>query len=464
MDHLKVKVAKWINNHQSEIEEDLITLLKFPSVYDEKTASPSNPYGEAISNTLDWFETKSRKNHFNPVKDANGQYLWLAKDGISEGRIDVVSHVDVVSVDASQWEYPPFSAQKVGSRIYARGAQDMKTQLWASYVALRILKELEIETQREIRVVIGTDEERTMKDMKLYIEDEGLPDFAFTPDGEFPVCLGEMGVYTMEITKNVSSAIQSIQTYQSSNVICDRVDLVLNEAAYSNQKIKEKLKDVPFKYDLNRNHLRIHGVAAHSSRPELGENALIHALDFIGHQLHEGWAQHLYTLFSDYRGRGIGLEPYYEPMGSPSVNATQCHLTEAGALKVLIDIRYPSPLDRLTFDSIFEEKLVPFEYKCVYDDPVTETNIDNPYVQQLLITSKRWLGDIGEPYYSGGVTYAKVFQGKCVAFGTHYLNDGVINRAHQANEYLDLNRLSEYIGIFAEAMIRLANNKGEDKI
>src|SRR5690606_8648725 len=114
-------------------------------------------------------------------------------------RIDVVSHLDVVE-PGTGWENDPFSGAVMDGHVHGRGAQDMKGPLIATYYALKYIKDNRIPCNRELRIVIGCDEERTMDDMRYYLDKAKEPIFAFTPDGKFPYSYGEKGalMWTMD--------------------------------------------------------------------------------------------------------------------------------------------------------------------------------------------------------------------------------------------------------------------------
>ena len=77
MDYLNLKqnISKWVASHQEEIEKGLITLLQIPSVYDETSVTPKNPYGKPITDALTAIEKTSLNKQINTVKDENGQYV-----------------------------------------------------------------------------------------------------------------------------------------------------------------------------------------------------------------------------------------------------------------------------------------------------------------------------------------------------------------------------------------------------
>ena len=78
---------------------------------------------------------------------------------------------------------------------------------------------------------------------------------------------------------------------------------------------------------------------------------------------------------------------------------------------------------------------------------------DSELVTQLLAAYEEETGLKGETIATGGGTYAKVLaQG--VAFGAAFPEDEDL--AHQANEYIDIDRMITAAKIYANALIRLA--------
>ena len=78
---------------------------------------------------------------------------------------------------------------------------------------------------------------------------------------------------------------------------------------------------------------------------------------------------------------------------------------------------------------------------------------DSELVTQLLAAYEEESGLPGEAVATGGGTYAKVLaQG--VAFGAAFPDDEDL--AHQANEYIDIDRMITAAKIYANALIRLA--------
>jgi acetylornithine deacetylase/succinyl-diaminopimelate desuccinylase-like protein len=88
--------------------------------------------------------------------------IWavLHKQKQSEKRpIILLSHMDVVSSDASHWKAPPFSGKIVDGAMYGRGAQDMKQEGLAQAVVMVMLKREQAPLDRDVIFLATADEE-----------------------------------------------------------------------------------------------------------------------------------------------------------------------------------------------------------------------------------------------------------------------------------------------------------------
>ncbi|MGX7092950.1 M20/M25/M40 family metallo-hydrolase [Hutsoniella sourekii] len=457
MDSNQGQINDWYRENLDWIVSGLQKLLQFPTIYDDTSIQDQAPYGMAIHDCLRWLETFAKQRGL-ATQWGDGYYLTVslpanAKTN-SKKRIDGVGHIDVVSVD-NQWHYPPFGAQIDQGKIYARGSQDMKTQVWLMLVSLIFIKDLPVSRFNDLQVVIGTDEERTMQDMVYYVEQEGLPDFMFTPDSSFPICLGEFGDATFTVKGCYhSSMIEFMSTSNSENIVCDHVEIGLTPEGY--QRVKSIMPDLDHHFQLKDHLLIVSGKAAHSSKVDLGDNALTRSFAFLTNHLDQTWAEPYYQALADPHGTGLGLEPYYSPMGAVCLNPSQIQLS-ADYFELVIDIRYPDPLTREELQERLESHLQPENISCHFDMPVTQVSLENDYVQALLEVCQRNLPNLKrQPFYSAGLTYCKVFQERGVAFGTHFDESGMANLAHQRDEYMTLDLISLLGQILTEAYLALA--------
>lgn len=451
---ITTQIKQWTEKNNDMIIDGMVQLLKIPTVFEPETVTKVAPYGEGIAKGLAWMKERADKDGFKTFID-KGQYLIIELPATepTDQRIDVVGHMDVVSV-GDGWNYEPFGAEIVGDLLYARGAQDMKSAVWLSYISLLLIKDLDLPLTHNLRVVVGTDEESSFEDIVYYVEQNGLPNFMFTPDSSFQVTLGEKGDAAFSLEGSVDSKIvDTIETFNSENAINDRVDVKLKDDAL--EKVKSALENMTFKHALVGNSLTIYGKSAHSSKPELGENALAHLFKLLAEELGEEWAVPFNDAFNDYNGAGLDLKPHYEPMGSPTVNPSQCHLTN-DKMRLVVDIRFPNPITKEQLQTTLQSKFPDFVIGNHFHFPPTEVSLDSPYVNQLMDVYNLWIDENQPAFYSGGITYAKLFQGVGVAFGITYLNDGMENRAHQVDEYFNLSSIPTILGALTDAMVRLS--------
>ena len=71
----------------------------------------------------------------------------------------ILGHLDTVTVDASKWTFPPFSAARDGGFVYGRGAIDDKDNLASAVMTMLLLKRLEVPLDRDVILLAESGEE-----------------------------------------------------------------------------------------------------------------------------------------------------------------------------------------------------------------------------------------------------------------------------------------------------------------
>jgi acetylornithine deacetylase/succinyl-diaminopimelate desuccinylase-like protein len=71
----------------------------------------------------------------------------------------ILGHLDTVTVDASKWTFPPFSATRDGGFVYGRGAIDDKDNLASAVMTLILLKRLNVPLDRDVILLAESGEE-----------------------------------------------------------------------------------------------------------------------------------------------------------------------------------------------------------------------------------------------------------------------------------------------------------------
>lgn len=438
-----------------DILRDISELVKLPTVYDPDTVTDGMPYGRAVALGYQWIREKALGDGFE-VLEYDGHALAIRiKGSENPHRIDVASHVDVVAPGGG-WESDPFSGTITENDIYGRGTVDMKGTLILTYYALKYIKENKIPCNRELRLVIGCDEERTMQDMKYYIKKAGPPDFAFTPDGKFPYSLGEKGALMWTLEGEMSTCIEEFDGGIQCNVVSPIAKAKLKGAAYA-ERFREELRKYQYNAtvscDGENTWIVLEGKAAHASVPEKGFSATVYLLGLIALVTGDPLAELLYRCFGDSYGKGAELDYDIAPMGKLTTNLGVLKILQ-GKLTAQIDCRYPKGITADLLTKKLQGALTPIRVVLSYDDEPTLADAASPFLSVLLSTYREVSKDKeAQPFISGGVTYSKAIP-NCVAFGP--AREGELPMAHQANEHLEIKRIPELFEIYKETMIRLA--------
>ncbi len=444
----------WSNYRQAVIK-GISELVKIPTLFDGATVTDSMPYGFKVNAGLVWLKETALKDGFE-VLEYDGHALAIRINGEATGkRIDVVSHVDVVE-PGEGWREEPFGGRITGDFIYGRGTQDMKGPLMLTYYALKYIKDQYISCKNELRIVIGGDEERTMNDIRYYVEKAGEPDFAFTPDGKFPLSYGEKGALMWVITGEMNTCIKELNGGVQCNVISP-----MATACLKNLEAEENLRSLlsrsgcagEVKKEGEQLCITVYGKAAHASAPEDGINATVILLDIINQAVKDPLAERLFNCFQDSWGKGADIDYDLAPMGKLTINLGILQIKD-NKIYGEIDCRYPYGVTADILTGKLNDALKPLRLEIKYDDKPTLADITSSYIKVLLNTYRDITGDEEAlPLISGGVTYSKAIK-NCVAFGP--TTEEEISLAHQADERIEIKKIEKLFGIYMEAMLRLA--------
>ena len=412
-------------------KHEFSALLQIPSVYEQSSIQADAPYGLPVQRALDFMKQLCEREGLI-VRDYDGYAIsW------GEGpRIDIVSHLDVVPV-SDGWTEDPFSGSIHDGRVHGRGTQDMKSGAYLSFLAVKALKDAGVVPQCEIRLVYGTDEERTMDDMKYYVKRAGLPAFAYSPDGTFPITNGEKGALMWVMEAPYEGAITSLFAGTQPNVI--------PSSATATYLLNGELHIV-----------ETMGMSAHASRPKDGKSALPELFSLLAAQTNDPLMTRLQNAFADPYGAGVGLDVDLPPMGRLTINPGVVTLSE-GTLKLLIDCRYPQGITAEECTKRLKARFPEFNITLPYNDPPTYVSADDPFIRAMQTAYTQVTGNPCGLNISGGVSYSKVF-GHCVTFGT--VPEGEVSLAHQANESISEEACVSALAIYMETIQALMNVPG----
>ncbi len=455
-----------LENDKEALVQSLQEIIRIKSVKEAPVGDM--PFGEGIQKSLEYILNLGASMGFTTKNVDN--YAGYIEFGEGKEMLGILCHVDVVP-EGEDWQYGPYSGELVDGKMYGRGTLDDKGPAISSLYAMKALKDSGFKPNKRIRLIIGTNEESGSACIEHYLKKEEKPTVAFSPDADFPVIHGEMGivVFSLEmnfVDKDPDGGIEiiSFKGGNAPNMVPDYAEAKLLET--------RPIKDIVEAFNLTRGAdiryeqvdgftlLKSHGVSAHGSTPEKGVNAisqLITLLDLIDIQIGDqsNFIRFLANRIGmDYDGRkmGVGFDDAYNKLvlnlGMIDVNG------EHG--KATINIRYP-----ITFK---ESKI-----KTSLDGIVRGTGIDmtdwrcapplffppnHPLVKTLMDVYIEKTGDTeAKPITIGGGTYARALP-NAVAFGAVF--PGAVDTMHQKDEYIVIDDLYKMTDIFAEAIRKLS--------
>lgn len=196
--NILARVSEWIAAHRQQIIDDLSGLVRIPSVSVPDPVVP--PYGQACRDALTYMEKLGSKYGYEYTNyDHYVGQLTFSKGGKTIG---IWSHLDVVPVeDPADWDYPPFDCTLVEDRyLIGRGVQDNKMTAIAVLHVMNCLRDLGFDLRKSYALYTGTAEETGMEDARYFAAHYPCPELSLVPDTGFPVCIGQRGSFTLELS------------------------------------------------------------------------------------------------------------------------------------------------------------------------------------------------------------------------------------------------------------------------
>ncbi|MFY4774513.1 dipeptidase PepV [Metabacillus sp. RGM 3146] len=462
-----------MNDWQSEMEKrkeklisDTQAFLQIKSVLDENAGKEGAPFGEGINEALHHLLNKGNEDGFT-VKNLDG-YAGHIEMGKGEEIVGILCHIDVVP-EGDGWSSDPFGAEIRDGKIFARGALDDKGPTMAAYHAMKLVKDLGLDLNKRVRMIIGTDEESDWRCVEHYFKHEEMPAMGFAPDADFPIIYAEKGIvdaklktdFPHEEAPSDAVLLHSFDSGRRFNMVPDFAEAILSGSDKLKTGYDQYLSDNGLSGSVTEEngnlHFKLEGVSAHAMEPNNGKNAGIFLADYLLKEELDKHGSQFLTLVTDYfhadtRGKKLGIEMKDEISGELTVNAGIIRYSEETGGELGINIRYP-----VTAQSDFiREKLgkIPgVNLNSFSDSKPHHVDENDPLIQTLKKVYEEQTGEKAELISIGGGTYARSLEAG-VAFGP--LFPGRPDIAHQKDEYMEIDDLVKAAAIYAQAIYELA--------
>lgn len=475
---------KYLELNKDEMIFALRDVVRINSEEGEKIMGKNGevyPFGSGVQQAFEKVLALGESMGFT-VKNVDNYGGHIDFTGKTDKVMAIIGHLDVVPAGGG-WGFDPYGGELTDGKIYGRGTTDDKGPVISCLYAMKALKDAGYEPNCTIRLIIGLDEETRWKGIKYYFDHEPMPDFGFTPDADFPVINGEMGMLIFEFAKKFTTSqsqsqakglmLRSIKGGTAPNSVADSCRAVVRsgeEGAY------DKIKDMVAAYRDETGYkvnvkgvgksleITATGIAAHGAKPEKGLNAISIMMDLLGRLNFVSEDQNEFIEFYNKHigfcldGEKIGAACSDDISGSLIFNVGMTEL-DAEAGKLTINIRYPVTADGEEILSKLAAVLDRYDMGLIrgeHKEPIY-LDMDNPMVKLLLEIYRKHTGDVeSQPLVIGGGTYARSAK-NVIAYGALFPGDPDL--MHQKNECVSVERFIQMTKIYAEAIYKLASGE-----
>jgi succinyl-diaminopimelate desuccinylase len=506
-----------IEKFRDEAVRLLRGLVSYPSV--KGPAETGMPFGAAVQGAYEYLLREAETDGFETFNADNfgGHIDWRgavldARGEVARAAVETLGipiHIDVVPA-GDGWTKDPWVGEEEDGRIYGRGTTDDKGPAVSVYLAMKALKASGYIPSKNVRLIIGLDEETGWSGMDEYFKRTAPPDFGFSPDADFPVINGEMGMMVFEIAKKLEPSqgkglhLRSMKGGTAPNMVPDncRAVLVYDDGEPASAKTRSRSgksrgkSAKPAKADSERAaafekvmiaaeafrsrtgraiacrgagkalEVSAQGISAHGAHPEKGLNAISVLAEFLSElSLASESAQSFIDFYRNYidfelDGKHLGIAMSDEPSGALIVNSGMIDISAEAAI-LTVNVRCPvtkseddvyealrPALDKNGLGVVKVSGMAP-----LYFPP------DDPFIQTLLAVYQKHTGDREHgPLVMGGGTYARAIP-NAVAFGPRFPDDEDV--MHQKDEYVKIDSLMRAAHIYADAILELTKGLQE---
>lgn len=464
----KEKIEEYINTHIQEMLEDICELCRINSV--KMPAEEDMPYGPAVAECLDAALDMAEGYGFE-VQDYDGYVGCVDMDSTLPAQLDILAHLDIVPAGEGWQETEPFEPVVKDGMLYGRGTQDDKGPAVAALYAMRAVKELGIPLKKNVRLILGTDEECGSSDIEHYYKIEKEAPMTFSPDAQYPLVNVEKGRLEGHFTAKFQPSdalprLVKIEAGTKVNVVpgkaratVEGLELsVLEEAA---RKAQEKT-GITFQFAPEAPFCEITavGVGSHASRPQDGKNAITGLLELLCSLPLADCPQMEYLRktaalmpHGDVNGTALGIDMEDEVSGRLTL-AFSMLTADGSGLDGQFDSRVPVCGNEDNVLKVVKARMAEQGLELLSDSmtPPHMVEGDSLLVKTLLSIYERYTQKEGKCLAIGGATYVHDLKNG-VAFGASM--PGTENRMHGADEFAVVEELAVSAKMFAQAIVEL---------
>ncbi len=426
------RLDDFIESSKDEMIEHILQTVSYPSFTGDMAENR-----KCLQYVLDLAEKLGFK-----TMTTSDMSVGIVEMGEGSECMGILAHVDVVGIgDPEKWTYEPFEGVNRDGFLWGRGTSDDKGAVIMSLYAMKAVFDSGVKLNRKIWLIIGTSEEGEWTDIETFKKEFPIPDFGFSPDGEFPIFNVEKGYadVILSFEEPMLHSILELKGGDSPNTVPSKAYIRLGDGR----------------------EITAHGVSTHSSTPEEGKNAIIGLCKKLS-ELGEVFA--FARFISGYMSNdGKPVELGFDD-GSDCYHGEYVGITTAAPTvlkmengKVILNInirqRYGTTLEDIS--STFKKMAGQFGYDVSIDsylEPMRVTS-DLPFLQIMRETCRAY--GVDESFkVAAGTSYAKSM-GKFVSWGPVFPDDP--QTAHMEDERLSVDTMILATKLYAYFIFRISS-------
>ncbi|MDD4681153.1 MAG: Sapep family Mn(2+)-dependent dipeptidase [Clostridia bacterium] len=463
---MQEKIKAYAQEHLPQMLDDIKKLVAVRSIKGE--AKPGMPFGKGPAEALYCMEDIAKSHGFS-TKKFDG-YMMTVNLNDYQDELGILCHLDIVH-EGSGWSSPPFEMTIREGKIYGRGVADNKGPAIAALYALKCVRDLGVPLRKNVRLMLGTDEESGMGDLPEYFKREAPPTYNISPDAAFPIYNIEKGRFGPNFSAYFDEDLSlpricSISGGHATNIVPEEAEALiegLDAEAIEPLIIKTSEKTgVLFSLEQKDEKLLIKalGTSSHAAYPGDGNNAitglielLTAILDFKGKGVSMLKAVNKLLPHGDWRGENIGICMEDELSGILTCNLGIFSYTPT-SITGRIDIRSPICSNEENCSKIMEKSFAKEGFALDKTDMILPHYVPEelPFIQTLKRVFHECTGLPGDCIAMGGGTYVHGIPNS-VAFGAAFPDTETY--AHSADEYAVITELEACVSIFANVIIEM---------
>ena len=403
--------------------------------------------------------------------------------GRSPDRLGLLTHADVRPADAAAWKTDPFKLDldSEPGRLLGRGVEDDKAAVAAALYSLKALGDEGLPARRRVELIVSLHEESDWTPFREFLAGWTPPPLNVALDALYPVVTGEFGAGAVRVTLRdeapaVSPGAPRLASFTGGGYLSQVPGSAEAVVAGADERLAEALeRDAAGAeagwFDVDRDggaiRIRSHGVAAHSSAPWTGRNAITQLAALLGrHPWPPTAAGTTVRFINDLVGAGHHAERFgdlayaHHVMGRLTLTLATVTPADGGGLVAAINIRRPAgrtgPAVEKTIGAALDawRRQTGFSLDWTADigDPYYVESA--PHVPVLLDVFRHYTGRPAPgPISVGGGTQARLLPNG-VNFGPAMPDEPYTG--HSDHEFMTVDRLRLNLRMYTAALVELA--------